>query len=85
MMKKTSTVRGHTPKANSQHGLTEVLRETTKLWRKHHLSYDQSRYVVAQVRSALQLVAPRERRRTVLTFPYVDVNPQPHGFLSITP
>jgi integrase/recombinase XerD len=65
MAKKPSRVRSHTPKANSQHGLTEVLRETTKLWRKHHLSYDQSRYVVAQVRSALQLVAPRERRRTV--------------------
>jgi integrase/recombinase XerD len=45
--------------------MTEVLRETTKLWRKHHLSYDQSRYVVAQVRRALQLSAPRERRRTV--------------------
>ena len=45
--------------------MTEVLRETTKLWRKHHLSYDQSRYVVEQVRRALQLSAPRERRRTV--------------------
>jgi integrase/recombinase XerD len=45
--------------------MTEVLRATTKLWRKHHLSYDQSRYVVAQVRRALKLSAPRERRRTV--------------------
>nr|MDQ3831614.1 tyrosine-type recombinase/integrase [Candidatus Tectomicrobia bacterium] len=58
-------VRGQNTQAKSPPGLTEVLRATTKLWRKHHLSYDQSRYVVAQVRRALQLSAPRERRRTV--------------------
>jgi integrase/recombinase XerD len=45
--------------------LTEVLRETTKLWRKHYLSYDQSRYVVEQVWHALKLSAPRERPRTM--------------------
>jgi integrase/recombinase XerD len=65
MAKNISTGRGQTPSAKSLPGLTEVRRETTKLWRKHHLSYDQSRYVVAQVRHALQLAAPRERRRTV--------------------
>jgi integrase/recombinase XerD len=65
MAKNTSTVRGQKPKAKSSQDMTEVLRETTKLWRKHHLSYDQSRYVVEQVRRALQLSAPRERRRTV--------------------
>ena len=65
MAKNASTVRGQTPKAKSSQDMTEVLRETTKLWRKHHLSYDQSRYVVEQVRRALQLSAPRERRRTV--------------------
>ena len=65
MAKNTRRLRGQTPKANSPQDMTEVLRETTKLWRKHHLSYDQSRYVVAQVRQALQLAAPRERRRTV--------------------
>ena len=65
MAKNASTVRGQTPKAKSSQDLAEVLRETTKLWRKHHLSYDQSRYVVEQVRRALQLSAPRERRRTV--------------------
>jgi integrase len=65
MAKNASTMRSQTPKAKSAPDMTEVLRETTKLWRKHHLSYDQSRYVVAQVRRALQLSAPRERRRTV--------------------
>jgi integrase/recombinase XerD len=58
-------MRGQNTQAKSPLGLTEVLRETTKLRRKHHLSYDQSRDVVAQVRRALQLSAPRERRRTV--------------------
>jgi hypothetical protein len=43
MAKNISKVRGQTPNAKSLPGLTEVLRETTKLWRKHHLSYDQSR------------------------------------------
>jgi integrase/recombinase XerD len=65
MVTEARRVRGQNTQAKSPLGLTEVLRETTKLWRKHHLSYDQSRYVVAQVRRALQLSAPRERRRTV--------------------
>src|SRR5262249_26892084 len=65
MAKNTRRLRGQTPKANAPQDMAEVLRETTKLWRKHHLSYDQSRYVVAQVRHALQLAAPQERRRTV--------------------
>ncbi len=46
-------------------GLNEVIRETTKLWRKHHLSYDQSRYVIERVRRELELKKPKERRRTV--------------------
>ena len=46
-------------------GLSEVVRETTKLWRKHHLSYDQSRYVIERVRRELELEKPKERRRTV--------------------
>jgi integrase/recombinase XerD len=65
MAQNASIVRGQKLKAKSSQDMTEVLRETTKLWRKHHLSYDQSRYVVEQVRRALQLSAPRERRRTV--------------------
>lgn len=46
-------------------GLNEVIRETTKLWRKHHLSYDQSRHVVERVRRELGLERPKTRRRTV--------------------
>ena len=45
--------------------LKMVVLETVKLWKKHHLSYDQSKHVVEQVRRELKLSAPRVRRRTV--------------------
>lgn len=57
-----AVLRGQTAEANS---LCCVVQETTKLWRKHHLSYDQTKHVVAQVRQALQLSVPTARRRTV--------------------
>ncbi len=40
-------------------------REMVRLWRRHHLDYDQSKYVVEQVRRRLGLTPPRTRRRTV--------------------
>jgi integrase/recombinase XerD len=55
-------LRGQTADAKS---LRRVAQETMKLWRKHHLTYDQTKQVVAQVRHALQLQAPPSRRRTV--------------------
>ncbi|GAA5535184.1 tyrosine-type recombinase/integrase [Deinococcus aluminii] len=55
-------LRGQSGKANS---LREVVRETVKLWRRHHLTYDQTKHVVEDVRRELGLAAPRERRRTV--------------------
>lgn len=36
-----------------------------KLWRRHHLTYDQTKHVVEDVRRELRPSAPRERRRTV--------------------
>lgn len=50
-----------------------VAQETTKLWRKHHLTYDQTKQVVAQARRALQLSAPRTRRRTMERLDRVEV------------
>ncbi|GGB81952.1 hypothetical protein GCM10008019_42690 [Deinococcus soli (ex Cha et al. 2016)] len=41
------------------------MRETIKLWRRHHLTYDQTKHVVEDARRALGLAAPKERRRTV--------------------
>jgi integrase/recombinase XerD len=58
----STRVRGHTGKANS---LLNLARQTARLWRKHHLTYDQTKHVVEHVRRELQVEAPKERRRTV--------------------
>ena len=58
----SSRVRGQYDETNS---LQAVVRATAKLWRKHHLTYDQTKYVVEQARRSLQLAAPQHRRRTV--------------------
>ena len=63
-------VRGQNDKANS---LGEVARQTAKLWRKHHLTYDQTKHVVEQTRRELGVEAPRERRRTVERLDRVEV------------
>ena len=47
------------------HSLDEVVRHTLRLWRKHHLGYDQTKYVVEQVRRRLTLQPPHTRHRTV--------------------
>jgi integrase/recombinase XerD len=57
--------RGQEPKAPSRTELAAVIRETTRLWRKHHLSYDQTKHVVEQVRRRIGLAAPTHRSRTV--------------------
>jgi integrase/recombinase XerD len=62
---KTRQRRGQAAKAPSQADLAEVIRQTTRLWRQHHLDYDQTRYVVEQVRRRLDLRPPVPRARTV--------------------
>ena len=62
---KQRELRGQTAKAQSAPGLTAVIRETSRLWRRHHLSYDQTKYIVEQVRHQLHVDAPTRRRRTV--------------------
>jgi integrase/recombinase XerD len=47
------------------HSLDEVIRQTLRLWRRHHLGYDQTKYVVEQVRRRLTLQPPHVRHRTV--------------------
>lgn len=59
----TTDVRGQIGEANSS--LHAVARETARLWRRHHLDYDQTKHVVEQARKALGLRAPQERRCTV--------------------
>jgi integrase/recombinase XerD len=57
--------------------LAEVARATSRLWRKHHLSYDQTKYVVERARRALGVEPPRIRRRTVQRLDYPEVE-QPY-------
>jgi integrase/recombinase XerD len=65
--------RGQTVKAQSAAGLAEVARATSRLWRKHHLSYDQTKYVVELARRALGVESPRTRRRTVQRLDYPEI------------
>lgn len=62
--RKTGEVRSQSAKANSP-SLQLIARETAKLWRRHHLSYDQTKHIVEQARKELKLAAPAERQRTV--------------------
>jgi len=56
-----------TPSAKTKHeaGLTSLIAATTKLWRSYHLTYDQARYVAKEVRRALALARPQQRKRVV--------------------
>jgi integrase/recombinase XerD len=57
----------------SAHILDDVVQETFHLWRKHHLSYDQTKYVVERVRRRLALEPPRTRNRTVARLEPSDI------------
>jgi integrase/recombinase XerD len=65
--------RGHVPKTQSDSGLAAVIHDTVRLWRKHGLGYDQTKYVVEHVRRDLGLTAPRSRRRSVDRLDRLDV------------
>jgi integrase/recombinase XerD len=52
-------------KAKSDPGLQAVIQATQKLWRRYHLSYDQTRYVAKQARRALALERPQVRARII--------------------
>ena len=63
--RKAEKRRGQTAKAPSRTDLAGVVRGTARLWRKHHLGYDQTKYVVEQVRRRLGLTPPASRPRIV--------------------
>ncbi|HEX8149998.1 MAG TPA: tyrosine-type recombinase/integrase [Pyrinomonadaceae bacterium] len=52
-------------KAKPQDSLKSLITATTKLWRKHHLTYDQARYVSKEARRALGIVRVKTRKRVV--------------------
>ncbi len=53
------------PKAKSSSDLKSLIGATKKLWRQYHLSYDQTQYVVKEVRRALAVEHPKMRQRVV--------------------
>ena len=59
---KPREARGQKAKAQC---LASVIQETFRLWRKYHLGYDQTKYVVEEARRRLGLEAPHARKRTV--------------------
>jgi hypothetical protein len=70
---KPRKVRGKHTNTRFSDGLGDVVRETTRLWRKYHLGYYQTKYVVEQARRRLKLVPPGSRRRTVNRLDKVEV------------
>lgn len=58
-------MRAPSTKAKSPPSLKALISATTRLWRKHHLTYDQARYVSKEVRKALGIQRVKSRQRVV--------------------
>jgi integrase/recombinase XerD len=58
-------MRTQSQKAKSDPDLQVVIKATEKLWRRHHLTYDQTRYVAKEVRRALEIERPQGRVRVI--------------------
>ena len=58
-------MRTQSQKAKSDTGLQVVIQATEKLWRRHHLTYDQTRYVAKEARRALKVKRPQSRVRVI--------------------
>ncbi len=58
-------MRAPSRKAKPQDSLKALISATTKLWRTHHLTYDQARYVSKEVRKALSIERVKTRKRVV--------------------
>ena len=52
--------------------LDTVISDTLKLWRRHHLTYDQTRYVAKEVRRALAIARPPTRQRVIARLSRVE-------------
>lgn len=52
-------------KAKPKDSLKSLISATIRLWRKHHLSYDQARYVAKEARRALGIERVKTRRRVI--------------------
>ncbi len=58
-------MRAPSVKTKSPSSLKPLITATTKLWRKHHLTYDQARYVAKEVRKVLDVKRVKTRKRII--------------------
>jgi integrase/recombinase XerD len=58
-------MRTNSAKAKPSSPLLPVIAATKKLWRQHHLTYDQTHYVAKEVRRALAIERAKTRKRVV--------------------
>jgi hypothetical protein len=62
---KCPNIRAHNAKTKAHNPLHTIISDTIKLWRRAHLTYDQTRYVAKAARRALALTAPATRAHVV--------------------
>src|SRR2546422_301658 len=58
-------MRTRSQKAKSNSDLQAVIKATEKLWRRHHLTYDQTHHVAKEVRRTLEIERPQGRVRVI--------------------
>lgn len=62
---RTPSAKAKSSKAVHPISLKPLITATVKLWRRHHLTYDQARYVAKEVRKTLQIERVKTRKRVV--------------------
>jgi len=75
---KRAKVRGNSIKAQFAAGLADIISETTRLWRKHHLGYDQTKYVVEQARRRCRAALKTWIDTVMFSIVFLDLTVPPH-------
>ena len=65
LIMRTPSEKAKSSKGTHTGSLKPLITATVKLWRRHHLTYDQARYVAKEVRKALQIERVKTRNRVV--------------------
>jgi integrase/recombinase XerD len=62
---RTPSAKAKSTKVLKPDSMKPLIAATVKLWRRHHLTYDQARYVAKEVRKALQIERSKIRKTVV--------------------
>jgi integrase/recombinase XerD len=62
---RTPSAKAKSTKVLKPDSMKPLIAATVKLWRRHHLTYDQARYVAKEVRKALQIERAKIRKTVV--------------------